>query len=85
MTHRTALCVRVASPIAAALLLAHGAAHAVQDCEINGVAVNPANGATTAGKSGLMRCRDRDSRELMREQQIQSGTFQGSSCRIRPK
>ncbi|MBO9514623.1 MAG: hypothetical protein J7549_10950 [Variovorax sp.] len=62
---------------AAALLLAHGAAHAVQDCEINGLAVNPANGATTAGKSGLMRCRDRDTRELVREQQIQSGTFQG--------
>ncbi|MBB3180027.1 toxin-antitoxin system YwqK family antitoxin [Variovorax sp. Sphag1AA] len=77
MTLRTALSVRVASPIAAAMLLAHGAAHAVQDCEINGVAVNPANGATTAGKSGLMRCKDRDSHELMREQQIQSGTFQG--------
>jgi len=77
MTLRTALSVRVAGPIAAALLLAHGAAHAVQDCEINGVAVNPANGATTAGKSGLMRCKDRDSHELMREQQIQSGTFQG--------
>ncbi|MGJ7510451.1 toxin-antitoxin system YwqK family antitoxin [Variovorax sp. GT1P44] len=58
-------------------LLCHTAAHAVQDCEINGVAVNPANGNTTAGKTGLMRCKDRDSRELAREQQIQSGTFVG--------
>lgn len=53
------------------------AAHAVQDCEINGIAVNPANGNTTAGKTGLMRCKDRDSSELVREQQIQSGTFMG--------
>lgn len=77
MTERTAFSVRAAAVAAAGVLLAHGAAHAVQDCEINGVAVNPANAATTAGKSGLMRCRDRDTRELVREQQIQSGTFQG--------
>ena len=49
----------------------------MQDCEINGIAVNPANGNTTVGKTGLMRCRDRDTRELVREQQIQSGTFMG--------
>ncbi|MDM0106749.1 hypothetical protein QTH97_17515 [Variovorax sp. J22R24] len=55
----------------------HANAQAVQDCEINGIAVNPANGNTTAGKTGLMRCRDRDTRALVREQQIQSGTFQG--------
>jgi len=55
----------------------HSAAHAVQDCEINGIAVNPGNGNTTAGKTGLMRCKDRDTRALVREQQIQSGTFQG--------
>jgi antitoxin component YwqK of YwqJK toxin-antitoxin module len=53
------------------------AAHAVQDCEINGLPVNPANGNTTAGKTGIMRCKDRDSREVVREQQIQSGTFAG--------
>ena len=52
-------------------------AHAVQDCEINGLPVNPANGNTTAGKTGIMRCKDRDSREVVREQQIQSGTFAG--------
>lgn len=62
---------------AAALLLACGAAHAVQDCELNGQAVNPANGNSTAGKTGVMRCKDRDSGALLREQQIQSGTFMG--------
>ena len=62
---------------AAALLLASAAAHAVQDCELNGQAVNPANAATTAGKTGVMRCKDRDSGQLVREQQVQSGTFMG--------
>lgn len=62
---------------AAGWLFACAAAHAVQDCELNGQAVNPANAATTVGKTGLMRCKDRDSGQLVREQQIQSGTFMG--------
>ena len=62
---------------AAALLFAATAAHAVQDCELNGQAVNPANAATTAGKTGVMRCKDRDSGQLVREQQVQGGTFMG--------
>jgi antitoxin component YwqK of YwqJK toxin-antitoxin module len=62
---------------AAAALLLTTAAHAVQDCELNGQAVNPANAATTAGKTGVMRCKDRDSGQLAREQQVQSGTFMG--------
>lgn len=77
MTRHAASSVCAAGFVAAALFLAHGEARAVQDCEINGVAVSPANGATTAGKSGPMRCRDRDTREPMREQQIRSGIFQG--------
>lgn len=59
-----------------ALLLA-GAAHAVQDCTLNGEPVNPANGNTTNGKTGLMRCKDRDSGQLMREQELQNGRFIG--------
>ena len=62
---------------AAGWLFACAAAHAVQDCELNGQAVNPANAASTAGKTGVMRCKDRDSGQLVREQQIQSGTFMG--------
>ncbi|RZJ17914.1 MAG: hypothetical protein EOO54_15915 [Haliea sp.] len=66
--------------MAAALLGAAGflpAAHAVQDCELGGQSVNPANGNTTAGKTGLMRCKDRDSGQLVREQELQGGRFMG--------
>lgn len=61
----------------AALLAAPLAAHAVQDCEMDGQSVNPANGATTAGRTGLMRCKDRDSGELQREQELKAGVFMG--------
>lgn len=60
-----------------AALTAAGAAHAVQDCELNGQSVNPSNGNTTAGKTGLMRCKDRDSGELQREQELKNGVFMG--------
>jgi len=68
---------RIAGLVAVLLIVSQQAAHAVQDCELNGQSVNPANGSTTAGKTGLMRCKDRDSGELMREQQIQNGAFMG--------
>src|SRR5687768_13935126 len=68
---------RIAGLVAALAALFHPAAQAVQDCELNGQHVNPANGHTTAGKTGLMRCKDRDSGELMREQQLQNGAFMG--------
>lgn len=66
--------------IAAAALLGSAiapAAFAVQDCELNGQHVNPANGNTTAGKTGLMRCKDRDSGLVVREQELQGGRFMG--------
>ena len=62
---------------ASAALLCAGAAHAIQDCELNGESVNPANGNTTAGKTGLMRCKERDSGLLMHEQELQNGRFMG--------
>jgi antitoxin component YwqK of YwqJK toxin-antitoxin module len=68
---------RVAVPLFLLALLAAGAAHAVQDCELDGQRVNPANGNTTAGKTGLMRCKDRDSGELQREQELRNGVFMG--------
>ena len=58
-------------------LLCATAACAVQDCEIDGQSVNPANGSTTAGKTGLMRCKERGSNELQREAQVQNGVFMG--------
>ena len=68
---------RIAGLVAVLAAFFHPVAHAVQDCELNGQSVNPANGNTTAGKTGLMRCKDRSSGELMREQQLQNGVFMG--------
>jgi antitoxin component YwqK of YwqJK toxin-antitoxin module len=45
-------------------------------CEIGGQAVNPANGNTTAGKTGLMRCRDSEGR-MQREEELRDGKFVG--------
>lgn len=63
--------------LAALFCAAPLAAFAVQDCELGGAHVNPNNGSTTAGKTGLMRCRDRDSGELQREQELRDGKFMG--------
>ena len=52
-------------------------AAAVQDCDIAGVSVNPANGATTAGKTGLMRCVERDTGQVQREQELRDGRYVG--------
>ncbi|MDM0010945.1 hypothetical protein QTH87_00710 [Variovorax sp. J22P168] len=68
---------RLALAAVAALALACSSAQAAEDCELNGQAVNPANAASTAGKTGLMRCKDRDSGLLVREQQVQGGVFAG--------
>jgi antitoxin component YwqK of YwqJK toxin-antitoxin module len=69
---------RVAIVMSSALLLcATASSHAVQVCEMNGQWVNPANGNTTAGKTGLMRCRDGDGGPVVREQEIQNGVFMG--------
>jgi antitoxin component YwqK of YwqJK toxin-antitoxin module len=62
---------------ACAALLCAGAAHAIQDCELNGESVNPNNGNSTAGKTGMMRCKDRDSGQLVREEELQNGRSMG--------
>lgn len=61
----------------ATLLIAATQAHAVQDCDIDGQSVNPNNGNTTAGKTGLMRCKDRDTGVIQREQELRHGKFMG--------
>jgi len=58
-------------------LLCCSAALAVQDCELNGEHVNPANGYTTEGKTGIMKCRERDTGKLVREQELRAGKFVG--------
>jgi len=52
-------------------------AMAVESCELNGQHVNPNNGNTTAGKTGLMRCRDGEGGPVVREQELQAGVFKG--------
>ncbi|WP_260685271.1 toxin-antitoxin system YwqK family antitoxin [Variovorax sp. KBS0712] len=60
-----------------AALLGTPTVHAQQECELNGQRVSPADGNSTAGKTGLMRCKDRGTGELQREQQVQNGVFMG--------
>jgi antitoxin component YwqK of YwqJK toxin-antitoxin module len=66
--------------LCAASLLASlltGAAHAAQDCELNGASVNPDNGSTYAGKTGIMKCVDRETRKFLREVEYRSGRAVG--------
>src|SRR6185295_18470348 len=65
----------LASALAALALLPP--AHAVQACELNGQRVNPDNGSTTEGKTGLMRCRDGEGGPVLREQELRQGKFIG--------
>ncbi len=52
-------------------------AFAIQTCELDGKPVNPNNGSTTAGRTGLMRCRDADTGVVQREQELRNGVFTG--------
>jgi len=63
---------RIAALLALLCLLA-GPAHAVARCELNGASVNPVNGFTTAGQSGLMRCTDGEGPVRLREQILRDG------------
>ena len=63
--------------LAAACFAAMPASAAVYDCDIDGEHVNPANGSTTAGKTGIMKCVDRDTRKLVREQEYRDGRAVG--------
>jgi antitoxin component YwqK of YwqJK toxin-antitoxin module len=58
-------------------LTARLAISAPMDCEVNGKSVNPDHGGTTAGLTGVMRCLDRATKQLVREQEIQNGAFFG--------
>lgn len=57
--------------------LASQSALAIEDCVLNGESVSTSNGNTTAGKTGIMRCKDRDTGVLTREQELQNGKFMG--------
>ncbi len=53
------------------------AALAVQDCEFNGQSINTNNGAETAGKSGMVVCKDRDTGRMEREFELRNGSMFG--------
>ena len=58
-------------------MLFSASSYAQRACNINGQSVNPDNGHTTAGKTGLMKCRSGEGGPLVREQEIQNGVFMG--------
>lgn len=51
--------------------------YAIDDCELDGQHVSVNNGAATAGKTGLIRCKDRDTGLLRREYEIKDGVNKG--------
>ena len=65
--------------LGATLLGSATAALAVQDCELNGKSINTNNGAETAGKNGMVRCKDRDSGQTEREYELRNGDSVGLS------
>jgi antitoxin component YwqK of YwqJK toxin-antitoxin module len=68
---------RIALWLVCSITLAAPALAQVMDCDIGGQSVSPSNGSTTAGKTALMRCVDRSSRELLREEELRDGRFVG--------
>lgn len=67
------------SLIAAALQLSLAAqpALATEDCTLNGVEVSLSHGSTTAGKSGLVRCVDRETKIIISERELRAGELVG--------
>lgn len=52
------------SLLATLLICITPATFAVQNCEFKGQPINTDNGAETAGKTGMVRCKDPDNRHL---------------------
>lgn len=63
----------IAGACTAILALVCQVAHAVNDCDFNGKRIDTGNGAATAGKTGMVRCKDRDSGQMVREYELQNG------------
>ncbi len=49
----------------------------IEECTLNGETVSLSHGGTTAGKSGIVRCKDRESGEMMYEREVKNGVFMG--------
>jgi antitoxin component YwqK of YwqJK toxin-antitoxin module len=59
------------------LCLASTTSNAITRCEVNSKSVNPSNGAELAGLTGMLRCTERDTGKLQREQELRNGKFLG--------
>ena len=64
---------------AATVLPLSGTAWAAPRCELDGRYVDPYNGATTAGLSGMMRCKEADTGLPSSERELRGGVFMGLS------
>jgi antitoxin component YwqK of YwqJK toxin-antitoxin module len=51
----------------------------VPSCELNGKSVNPYNGSTTKGLTGIMRCKEESTGLPTSEQELRGGVFMGLS------
>lgn len=67
--------IRLLSLVVCALCCA--TAWAIPRCELNGESVNPYNGNTTAGKSGLMRCVNDEGQVRRLDQTLRDGRIHG--------
>lgn len=65
--------------LAAFCLLASQASYAVQDCEFGGQHIDTNNGSATAGKTGMVLCKDRDTGRPEREYELRDGKSIGLS------
>ena len=63
--------------LAAAAFTSH--AFAIQVCELNGESIDTNNGNSTKGKTGLVRCKDKDTGVVQRETELKNGVWQGVS------
>jgi antitoxin component YwqK of YwqJK toxin-antitoxin module len=52
-------------------------AFSIDDCTLNGESVSLSNGATTAGKTGIIICKDRETGKMTREREIKAGKIFG--------
>jgi antitoxin component YwqK of YwqJK toxin-antitoxin module len=68
-----------ASLVLAINLLAAPSAWAMTNCELNGKPVNTNDGSQTAGKSGMIRCKDADTGQTEREYELRNGETFGLS------
>ncbi|WPB56730.1 hypothetical protein [Xylophilus sp. GOD-11R] len=63
--------------LASGLQIAH-AASAAPICDVNGAVMNPTDKVAVQGRTGVMRCRDAVTGQVVREQDLQSGRFTGA-------